>query len=50
MAKYRNDVVFLLGLAAMAAGLYLIYPPLALLVVGVVLMALALASALRSGE
>lgn len=50
MAKYAWDVVFLLGLAALAAGLYLVYPPLALLALGVTLMALAMLASWRKGR
>lgn len=50
MAKYVWDMVFLLGLVALAAGFYLVYPPLALLALGVTLMALAILASWRKGR
>lgn len=50
MAKYWTDILFLAGLAALATGLWLIYPPLALVSVGLALMGLALAIARQRGR
>lgn len=47
MKKFGLDILFVLGMALAAVGLWLIYPPAAFVVVGVVLMGLSLLAAGR---
>ena len=42
---YLNDLTFALGLTLVAVGLGIIYPPLSLIVIGVVFVALAILGA-----
>lgn len=46
----RFDIVALIGLALLAAGLYFVYWPLALIVPGVVLFGVGALGARRKGE
>lgn len=45
----RYDLLTLIGLALLAGGLYLVYPPMALIVPGVVLVAVGVIGAWRRG-
>jgi hypothetical protein len=44
------DALGAIGLLMLAVGLYLVYPPLALIVPGVVILLLAVAGAARRGK
>lgn len=45
-----TDLIAVIGLALLAAGLYFIYPPLALVIPGAVLLLVGLAAGRRGGS
>lgn len=49
LANYLDDLLFFGGLALLGAGLYFVYPPLALIVPGAYLTLVGLMMGLRRG-
>jgi len=49
MAKYLDDILILSGLILLGVGLWLLHPPLALIILGAILLLIGLVAAWRKG-